>query len=173
VLAGAEDGVDSRHAADGAAARARLALVARGGGVVEVVAAGPLVEVAAVGGGIAQLRAGAGEDRRGEQRVARGHARVVGGLVVGDQRTETQAAAIELLDPGERQPADVDHMLRPLDVLLHQVDEVRPAGEEARRRAAAATDRVGDVARAGVVEADHRAPPSCASTATMASVMFV
>ena len=56
----------------------------------------------------------------------------------------------ELLDPRERQAADIDQRLGPLDVLLHQVDQVRAAGDElARRRAAAATHRVRDVARRG------------------------
>ena len=65
AVARAEDRVDAVDAADRAAARSRLALVAGCRGVVEIIAARALVEVAAVGRRVAQLRAGAGEDRRG------------------------------------------------------------------------------------------------------------
>ena len=71
VLAGAEDRVDAVDAADAPGSRVPgLALVAGRGGVVEVVAARALQQVAAVGRHVAQLRRGAGQDRPGEQRVA-------------------------------------------------------------------------------------------------------
>src|SRR4051794_38317352 len=63
--------------ANGTAARAGLALIARGGGVVKVRAAGSLKDVAAVGRHVPQLRGRAGENRLGEQRVVLADKRVV------------------------------------------------------------------------------------------------
>ena len=143
-------------------------LLQAAGGVVEIVAAGALVEVAAVGRGVAQLGAGAGQDGRGEQRVACHDTRVVGGLGVGERARRgagrrRRVSSIVL----ERQAADVDHVQRALDVFFQQVDQVGAAGEEARRRSAALANGLGDLGRTGVVEADHLPAPSVASTSTI------
>ena len=45
-------------------------------------------------------------------------------------RAEPQPAVRGRLNVGQRQPRDVDQPARPLDVLLHQVDQVRAAGDE-------------------------------------------
>ena len=87
---------------DRRAAGARLALVARRGRVVEVGAARPLQQVAAGGGHVAQLRRRAGEDRAGEQRIARLDLRVIGEIAVRHQGADAQAAVCGLLDPVER-----------------------------------------------------------------------
>src|SRR5215212_12259413 len=70
MLALAENGVDAVDPRDGGATGAGLTLVAGGLRVVEVVAPGALVEVAPRGGGVAQLRRGAGQDRAGQERIA-------------------------------------------------------------------------------------------------------
>ena len=98
----AEDRVDAVDAADRAAALAGHAFVARGVGVVEIIAARTLVEVAAVGGGVAQLCGRAGQDRRRQQRVASLHAFVIGGVGIGRERTEPQAAIVQVGYPRQR-----------------------------------------------------------------------
>ena len=71
-------------------------------------------------------------------------------------------AAGGLLDLVERQPRDVDQLGRPLDIHLHQIDQIGAAGDEFRARARGhLAHRVGDVAGARILEADH----GCASIA--------
>src|SRR5215207_8498386 len=70
VLACAEDGQNTVLAINRRAAGPGLAFVARCAGIVEVVAARALEEVAAGGGGVAQLRRGTGQDCAGEEWVA-------------------------------------------------------------------------------------------------------
>lgn len=65
VFAGAEDRMVAVQPAARGASAARLALVAWRAGVVEILAAGTLQQVAACAGHVAQLRRGAGEDRLG------------------------------------------------------------------------------------------------------------
>ncbi len=70
-LRGAEDRVIAVEAVDRVAALAGVALVAaRSVVVVEIGAAGALEQVAADGGHVADLRAGAGDDGAGQQRIA-------------------------------------------------------------------------------------------------------
>ena len=132
-FARAEDGVHAVEPGDRGAAAAGLALVAGRRGVVEVIAAGALQQVAAGRGHVAQLRRGAGEDRAGQQRIALGDQRVIGEVGIRHQRADAQAAVRRLLDGLERQPRNVDQPRRPLDVFFHQVDQVGAAGDEFRR----------------------------------------
>ena len=75
----AENGHDAIEADYRATAGAGFALVAgREGDIGEVVAAGALHQVAARGGHIAQLRAGAGKQSEGKQRVVLNDALMVG-----------------------------------------------------------------------------------------------
>ena len=154
------------------AAAARLALIAGRRGVVEVRAARALQEIAAGRGHVAQLRRSAGEDRARQQRIALGDQRVVGEVGIRHQRADAQAAVRGLLDGLERQPRNVDQPRRPLDVLLHQIDQVGAAGDEFRRGVGGdQADRVGDVVGAGIVEIDHDRPiarcMACSIAATM------
>ena len=84
------------------------------------------------------------------------------------QRADPQAAARGLLDLLERQPRDVDQPRGPLDVHLHQVDQIGAAGDEFGRRVGGdLAHRVGDVAGARVLEIDHDCPIACWIAATM------
>jgi len=83
-----------------------------------------------------------------------------------------QRAAGLLLDAGQRQPADVDHGVRRLDALAHQVDEVRAAAE-ALRTGVDLPHGGGDVGRGDVGEVLHRLASSSApcATSSMASTI--
>src|SRR5215211_4165532 len=97
VLARAEDRQNAVLAINRRAAGPGLAFVARRAGVVEVVAACALEEVAAGGGGVAQLRRGTGQDCASEERVTLHDPFVVSGRSVWHERADLQAA-INLLD---------------------------------------------------------------------------
>ena len=112
------------------AAGARVAFVAGGGRVVEVVAAGPLQQVAAGRRLVAQLPAGAGEQRPREQRPVAANGRVGGEVAVADQRADPQAALRGRLDAVEVEPVDVDQPVRRHHLELHQVEQVGAAGDE-------------------------------------------
>ena len=156
MLARAQDRVHAVDAVDRGAAGARLALVARRGGVVEVQAARALQQIAAVGRHVAQLRRRAGEDRIGEQRIARLDLRVVGDVAVGHQRAEPQPAVLGLLDRVERQ--SVMSMRcdgRATFSFIRSMRLVPPAMNRGRVRRDLAHG-VGDVARARIGEIVHR-----------------
>ena len=167
-IAGAEDRVHAIEAVDGGAAAARLAFVAGRRDVVEVGAARALQEVAAGRCHIAQLLRGAGHDRAGENRIALLDQRVIGEIGVAHERADAQAAARRVFDLLQRQPRDVDQLRRPLDIHLHQIDQIGAAGDEFRVRVASdLAHRVGDVAGARILEVDHDRPITCWIAATM------
>ena len=97
-IAAAQDGEDAVATRHGGTSRARLALVARRARVVEVEAPRALQEVAAVRGGVAQLRRRSRKDGAGQQRIAPGDAFVIGGVRIGRQRAQHQAAVVCLGD---------------------------------------------------------------------------
>ena len=130
LIAPAQNRVNAVEAVDGGTPGAWLAFVAGRRRVVEVVAPRALHQVAADRRHVAKLRRRPGEDRLRQQRIPAHHAGVVGDVAVGDERAQPQSAAVERSNLGQRQVRDVDQSPRPLDVLLHQVDEVRPAGNE-------------------------------------------
>ncbi len=115
----------------GAAAAARVPLVAGFVQVLEVGAAGALEQVAAGGGGVAQLRGGAREECLGQGRPAFPHPRVGGQVAVADVAPTLRGAVGQLLDGVQRQPADVDQRGGPLHAEFEQVDQVGAAGEVA------------------------------------------
>ena len=133
VLAPAENRVHAVESFARAATAARLAFIARHRGVVEILAARALQEIAAVRGHVAELPRGAGHDRLREQRIIAANQRMIGRVGVRRQRADRDAAA-RRLDLGELQAREVDQLVRPLHVLLHQVEDVGPAGEELRLR---------------------------------------
>ena len=167
-FAGAEDRVHPIEPGEGGATAARLALIARRRGVVEVIAARALQEIAAGRGHVAQLRRGAGKDRARQQRIARGDRGVIGEVGIRNERADAQAAIRRLLDGLERQARNVDQPRRPFDVFLHQIDQIGAAGDEFRLGVGGdQAYRVGDVMGAGVMEIDHDRPIACSSAATM------
>ena len=50
--------------------------------------------------------------------------------MIAAQQADAQPAIGRGFDPGERQAADVDQVRRLLDLQLHQVEQVRAAGDE-------------------------------------------
>ena len=125
----------------------RLAFVAGRRDVVEIGAARALQEIAAGGRHVAQLLRGAGQQRARQHRIAPLHQRVIGEIGVAHERADAKPAACGLLDLVERKPGDVDQLGRPLDIHLHQVDQIGAAGDEFRPRAGGhLAHRIGDIA---------------------------
>jgi hypothetical protein len=112
------------------AARTRLALVARHRDVVEVLAA----------------------------RIVAADERVIGGGGVRRQCADGDAATGRF-DLRELQPGDVDELIRPLDILFHQIEDVRSAREELRLRVSAdGASRCVRIRGAYVVKRSHSHP---------------
>jgi hypothetical protein len=159
------DGCVAMHPAERRAARARIALVARRGAVLEVQAARALQQVAARGGEVAQLAGRPGDQRLRQRRVALAHQRVRRQVGVAHRRAEAQPAAVQLLHLAERQPRDVDQQRGRGDPELHVVDEVGAAGQIRGVRALRdERDGARGVVRALEVEGPHRAACSIAAT---------
>ena len=115
---------------DGRAAAPRLALVARRGGVVEVGAAGPLHQVAARRRHVAELGGRTRQDGPGQQGVVPLDPLVVGDVRVRHERPDLEPAVVAPTDLAQVEAVDVDQPRRPLDVLLHEVEQVGAAGDE-------------------------------------------
>ena len=169
-VARAEDGVHAVDAADGGAARAGIALVAVGGRVVEVGAAGALQQVAADGRLVAQLAGSAGDERLGEDGVTGAHAEIGGDVGVCGLGADAQAAVGEVFGIFERQAADVDQVGGPLDLELHQIEQVGAAANELCAAAGHGGDGGLQVRCALVGEGPHLRTPS--ATSRMAATMF-
>ena len=152
--------------APGRTSRPRLALVARLRHVGEVRAARALQQVAADRRHVPQLAGCAGEHGLREHRVRVAHEQAGGQVGVAHRGADPQSAAVELLDPVVREARDVDEHVGRLDAELHEVDEVRPAAEVARRRARVVEegDRARCVRRPLVGEGPHRAASWMAGT---------
>src|SRR5262249_59064687 len=109
-----------------------LAFVAGRRCVVEVRAAGGVDEGATRRFHITKLLRGDGHDGGGENRIALLHYWVIGEIGVTYERPDTQATGRRVLDLLQRQPRDVDHLRRPFDIHLHQIDQISTAGDEFR-----------------------------------------
>ena len=133
-LAGAEDGMHAVDAGNRGAAAAGLAFVAGRRGVVEIIAARPLQQIAAGRRHIAQLRRRAGEDRARQQRITLLDRRMPGEIGIRHQRADAQAAVPGFFHCLEWQSRDVDQPRRTFNILLHQVEQVGAAGDELCRR---------------------------------------
>ncbi len=131
MLGGPEDRVVAVLARHCGATAAGSALVARLGQVAEIAAPGPLEQVPADRGHVAQLPGGSGEECLREGRVVAAHLRMGRQVAVGDGRTDTQPTVGGERDVAEGQFLDVDEERRPFHTGLHQVDEVRAASQEA------------------------------------------
>src|SRR5699024_1510338 len=106
------------------ATRTRLTLVARRGHVLEVDAAGALEEIAAGGGGVAQLPGGAGEQCAGQHRVVAADARVRRQIAVADHRADADTAVVEILHGVQVEAVDVDDRVRGGDPQFEVVDQI-------------------------------------------------
>jgi hypothetical protein len=89
AFARAEDGMDAVEAAERGASGAGLALVAGAGRLVEIEAARALQEIAAGRRLVAKLRRRAGEERLGQNRVARANPFIRGECRIGDLRADS------------------------------------------------------------------------------------
>ena len=159
----------------GRAARPWLALVARRRGIVEVVAARALEEIAARRGGIAQLRRGARQDRARKQRISLLHPRVIGDIGVGHESTDAQPSCSGLLNVVQGQTGDVDELRWALDIILHQVEEVGAAGNELGGRIGRDfAHGLGDASGADIGEVHHPGalPGPVCITCSIAATMF-
>lgn len=170
VIAGSQNGEDAIAAADRVAARSRRPLVAAGRGVVEIIAARPLKQIATGRRLVAQLRRGAGQQRSAQHFVAFDDPAVGREIAVGNERADHESAIIPFLDRGEVEPTDIDELGRRLDLQLHQVEQVRAPGDEASALALDQADR--RVRRIGlsIREALH-APTSAAMRASFSSAV--
>ncbi len=97
-------------------------------------------------------------ERLGEHRVARAHPGVGGRVGVRRLGADPQSAVRQLLDRPERQAADVDQVGRPLDLELHQVEQIGAAADELGAGPGRRGDRGPRVGRALVGEGSHLAP---------------
>lgn len=164
------------EALTGIATTARRAAVAGGGGVVEILAAGALHQIAGNGGGIAQLRRSTREQCLRHGRKAAGERRIVGEVAVADERADANAAVSQPLDAVETVEAgDIDDALGSHDVTLHQVEQVGTAGEVDGAGRGGGVDGLTDGGGAYIIEWLHaacsvgRAAAACA--ARMASTI--
>ncbi len=175
-FARAQDCVDAVEAADGGTAAAGLALVARRRRVIEIVATGPLEQIAACGRRIAQLGRCTGQDGAGQQREILLDALVVGHRAVGGERSDAVAAIRQRLDVFQRQAIDVDEQRWGDDLVLHEVDDVGAAGDQLGAGIRCqGRDSFRDACRLDVTEALHSAASlrSSNSTSSTASAMLV
>ena len=135
MFARAEDGERAVAAGDGRAAGPGLALVAGHRGVAEIHAARSLEQVAGSRRHVAKLRRCAGEKGLRQHRIISLHRRMVGEIRIANRGADLQPAVRRRFDLVERQTVDVEEPRGRFDVQLHQIDQRRPAGEEAHVRA--------------------------------------
>jgi len=104
VIAGTQDGVNAVKTGNRGAAGAGISLIAGFCDVIEIVTAGSLQQIAAGGGLVAQLGAGAGQQCAAQHAITLPHARVGGEITVSNQCADTQApsAVSSILSSGNR-----------------------------------------------------------------------
>ncbi len=155
-LAPAEHGVQSVLAVTGIASRARFALVAGAGDIVEISASRPLQEIAADGCGVAKLCGGARQQCLGNRRIEAGEIRIVREIGVANQRADADAAIGQTFDPVEpRQARDVDETVRTRDSTLHQVEQVGATRKIGGARFGGGRDGLGDRCGSDIIEGLH------------------
>jgi hypothetical protein len=124
MVAGAQDGMDPIESDQRRTSRTRLALVARFGNVVEIIATRPLQQIATRSGLVAQLRACTSQQRSAEHPVMLPHPRIGREVAVSHHRTDPQAALGGVFNLIERQAADVHQVQRSLDLQFHQIKQI-------------------------------------------------
>jgi hypothetical protein len=143
--------------------------IAARGGVVEVGAAGALQQIAADGSFVVQLTRGSGQQRLGEDRVACSSVAIGGEVGIGRLGADPEPTVRLRLNRLQGQPADIDQMGRPLDLELHQVEQIGAAADVGSAGFGRGDHRGGRVDRPLVGEGPHRRAPSPTErmTATM------
>ena len=154
---GAKDRVHAVEALQRVTARTRLALVAAGLAVVEVLTARTLHQVTARRRHVADLAGSAHHDRLRQEGIVDANEPTRRQMAVAHEGADADAAVRPLLDLREGQASHVDQVCRLLDLLAHQVDEIRaPAEELSGPVAGDQANRCLDVAGARVREGFHR-----------------
>jgi len=146
VVAPAEHRVKTVVATAGIAARSGRTFVAGAGRVVEIAATGPLQQIAAEGGRIAQLGGSAGEQRLRNGGITAREIRVMREVGVARQRADTHIAIVQALDAVESgQARNVDEPRRAHDPALHQIQKVGAGGEIGGAGRGRGRNRIGHV----------------------------
>ena len=130
ILASAEDGQHSVVTADGRASGARLAFIAGMRRVAEVWTASALQQIAAGRRHIAQLGRRPGEQCLRQHRVIALDNRMVRYGRVARQRADHESAVRSGLYLPEGKSVDVNHLIRSLDIELHEIDQSCPPRDE-------------------------------------------
>jgi len=111
-------------------ARAWIALIAGHVGVVEIRAARALEEVAACRCLVAQLTRSAGDQRPRQHAIVAADTTVGGEVSIAHERPDPKAAVLGVLDDVEAETVDIDEVRGGLNLELHEVEEIGPAGDE-------------------------------------------
>ena len=98
----------------------------------EIIAARALAEIAARGGLVAELSAGARKDGAGKDFIVFPDTSVGGAIAVCHERADGEAALLGLRDVVEADPVDVDQAAGRHQVELHEVEKVGAARDEER-----------------------------------------
>lgn len=172
AVAPAKHGVGAVLAVAGVAAAAGLALVATAGGVVEICTTRPLQQIAAHGGGIAQLRRRAGEQCFGHGWIGFCELRIMREIGIADERTDSYASigeAFDLIEPIEMR--DIDEAIRTADAALHQVEQIGAGRKIGRARLRGGGNGFSDRGGPDIIELFHAdrlwldsSAPACASS---------
>src|SRR6266436_3370734 len=176
-LAPAEYGMQSILAVTGIATRARFALVAGAGGIVEIPTSRPLQQITADGRGIAKLCRCAGQKRLGHGRIGLGKIGIVREIGIANQRADADAAigqTFDAIEPGQMR--DVDEAVRTCDSAFHQVEQVGAGCEICGTWFGRGRDGVRNGGRPEIVEVFHaerlwsastRSTMTCASSTAL------
>ncbi|MNL03317.1 hypothetical protein D3C87_1238500 [compost metagenome] len=169
-FAASDDCMLSRKTAKGRTSASRLPLVARLVGVIEIRTARALEEIARGGGLVSQLTRRPGDQGAGKQTIVATDSLVACQIGIADQSPYAQTAIRGGFDLVETNSVDVDEMRRVLDLQLHQVQDICPAGDEFGFRIGCCRFRC-RLSRCGslVCEGSHASIPP---TSAIASRMF-
>jgi hypothetical protein len=152
------------------AAAAGPSLVARLLGVIEILAARALEQVARGRRLVAQLPRGAGQQRTRQHAIVATYARVGSQIGVAYQCADTQTAFGRSFDLVQRQRVDIYQMRWRFDLQLHQVQQIGAPGDELGAFIAhGRRGRFGGRIRAFVAEGFHARLPA---TSLIASTML-
>jgi len=169
-VARAQDGVDAVDPGDRRTPAARRAFVAAVQRVVKVRAARALKQIAADRCLVAELARGAGEQRFGEHPVAAADAHIGGSVGIRGLGADANSAIGQVFNIPQRQAADVDEMGGPLDLELHQIEQIGAAADELGAASGDRGNRRARVCRAFVGKGLHRRAPF--ATSRMAATIF-
>ena len=119
--------MDSVEARQCLAAGPRLALVARHGRIVEIIAAGALAQIATGRRLVAQLTAGASQNCARQQGIITPDTLIGGAVAVGYQRTDPQTSVVGIGEFGKVQPIDVDQLVGSHHLEFHEIEQIGSA----------------------------------------------